>query len=60
MVNRSIKQLTIQWMTFLNMTASERTAKKLAKKEQSLKRDFYSNKWLGTLPYMWRLLFKVK
>lgn len=60
MINRSIKHLTIQLMTYLNMTASEKELKRIARKKQVQERESYSSKWFGMLPYMWRTLFKVK
>lgn len=59
-MQKQIKNLTIQWVTYLNLTAQERKTyyKQLKKDKQTTENEaYYSHKWFGLIPMMLRRLF---
>lgn len=61
-VQKHIKNLTIHWVTYLNLSAEERKAyNEQLKNEKPIleNRAYYSHKWFGLLPMMLRRLFNV-
>jgi len=59
-INEPIKNLTTQFVAYLNLTETEKHERKLAKRKETKERLTYSNKWFGMVPFVWRSMFKQK
>lgn len=59
-INKPMKNLTTQFVAYLNLTPAEKHERKLAKRKESEEVLTYSSKWLGMVPFVWRSMFKQK
>lgn len=55
---KSVKRLTVKFITYTNLTTAEKHEKKLARKKVGKQQSFYANKWFGILPFAWRFITK--